>query len=89
MLQEFCTVRSIVGRDSQPLLKETEAMFASVWALEGVTPKFPKHYPCSALLGCVDVVDCLTVRLNPAADSVMREFQAEFVIGVLIKSGEQ
>lgn len=44
------------------LVKETEENFKQVWAIEGVCPVFPKHYPTSALLGCVDIHDCLRVK---------------------------
>ena len=47
---------------SWPVLQETEENFARFWAMEGATPVFPRHYQTSALIGCVDIVDCLKVR---------------------------
>ena len=44
------------------VLQETEENFARFWAMEGATPVFPQHYQTSALIGCVDIVDCLKVR---------------------------
>lgn len=46
-------------------LQEIEEQYRHVWALEGVEPKFPQHYPKSVLLGCVDLADCLPVILLP------------------------
>ena len=44
------------------VLQETEENFARFWAMEGATPTFPQHYQTSALIGCVDIIDCLKVR---------------------------
>ncbi len=42
-------------------VQELEAFYHSVHALDGIQPAFPAAYPTSMLLGCVEVVDCLTV----------------------------
>ena len=42
-------------------MQDTEDSYRQFWALEGVEPVFPKHYPTSCLLGCVDIHDCLRV----------------------------
>ena len=33
-----------------------EEMYKELFALDDVIPKFPKHYPKSCLLGCIDVI---------------------------------
>lgn len=42
------------------LVQELEKFYTEVHAAEGRTPEFPKSYPTSALLGTVDVFDCVT-----------------------------
>jgi hypothetical protein len=42
-------------------MQETEENFSKFWAMEGAAPIFPKYYPTSALLGCVEILDCLKV----------------------------
>uniref|UniRef100_A0A0D9W1N4 ASCH domain-containing protein n=1 Tax=Leersia perrieri TaxID=77586 RepID=A0A0D9W1N4_9ORYZ len=38
-----------------------EAFYTEIYAVDGITDiTFPQHYPVSRLLGCVDVVGCLT-----------------------------
>ncbi|KAK6160741.1 hypothetical protein DH2020_004122 [Rehmannia glutinosa] len=38
-----------------------EDFYREIYAMNGVTDlKFPEHYPVSRLLGCVDVVGCVT-----------------------------
>ena len=51
------------------MLQELEAFFAQVHAAEGrdVKPHLPPSYPPGVLLGCVDVVDCLSVSCQVEA----------------------
>ncbi len=42
-------------------VQEVEESFGEFWAMEGAQPFFPKHYPTSCLLGCVEIHDCLRV----------------------------
>lgn len=44
-------------------MQEMEGFYREIHALEGNTPAFPQHYPKGVLLGCVHVVDCVTVCL--------------------------
>ncbi|KAL0366945.1 UNVERIFIED_CONTAM: hypothetical protein Sradi_3584600 [Sesamum radiatum] len=38
-----------------------EDFYREIYAMNGITDvKFPEHYPVSRLLGCVDVVGCVT-----------------------------
>lgn len=42
-------------------IKAMEYFYKEIYALNGITDiKFPEHYPVSRLLGCVEVVGCLT-----------------------------
>ncbi|KAK6645801.1 hypothetical protein PHAVU_L001688 [Phaseolus vulgaris] len=42
-------------------IKAMEYFYREIYALNGVTDiQFPQHYPVSRLLGCVEVVGCLT-----------------------------
>ncbi|XP_027366904.1 uncharacterized protein LOC113873118 [Abrus precatorius] len=42
-------------------IKAMEYFYKEIYALNGVTDiQFPQHYPVSRLLGCVEVVGCLT-----------------------------
>ncbi|KAK7278233.1 hypothetical protein RJT34_23259 [Clitoria ternatea] len=42
-------------------IKAMEYFYKEIYALDGITDiKFPQHYPVSRLLGCVEVVGCLT-----------------------------
>ncbi|CAI9277682.1 unnamed protein product [Lactuca saligna] len=42
-------------------IKAMEDFYRQLYALDGVTDlKFPEHYPVSRLLGCVEVVGCVT-----------------------------
>jgi hypothetical protein len=48
-------------------MQELEAFYRSVHALAGADAlALPAHYPTSALLGAVTLVDCLPVRRRPA-----------------------
>ncbi|XP_042061661.1 activating signal cointegrator 1-like [Salvia splendens] len=50
------------GKVPEPeTVKAMEEFYREIYKLNGVTDiKFPEHYPVSRLLGCVDVVGCLT-----------------------------
>ncbi|KAG8373164.1 hypothetical protein BUALT_Bualt12G0142600 [Buddleja alternifolia] len=42
-------------------IKAMEDFYREIYAMNGITDvKFPEHYPVSRLLGCVDVVGCVT-----------------------------
>ncbi len=42
-------------------MQELETFYGGLHAMEGSSPAFPTDYPTSVLLGCVEVVNCLTV----------------------------
>ena len=44
------------------IVQELEAFYRRVYSLEDKVPTFPKNYPTSALVGCVDIVDIVQVR---------------------------
>ncbi len=44
-------------------LQELEQFYREVHALEGKDPKFPVSYPTSALLGTVNVINCVEARV--------------------------
>lgn len=50
------------GKVPEPeTIKAMEDFYRQLYALDGVTDlKFPEHYPVSRLLGCVEVVGCVT-----------------------------
>ncbi|KZV26544.1 activating signal cointegrator 1-like [Dorcoceras hygrometricum] len=42
-------------------IKAMEDFYREIYAMDGITDiKFPEHYPVSRLLGCVEVVGCVT-----------------------------
>lgn len=45
---------------SNPPPQAAEGLYRAIYSLEGAYPAFPEHYPTSALLGCVEVVGCLS-----------------------------
>ncbi|CAM6119212.1 unnamed protein product [Calypogeia fissa] len=60
-----------------------EEFYRDAYALDGVTDiVFPKHYPTSVLLGCVDVVGCLykeeVEKWDAVSAGVRMEAQTEF-----------
>lgn len=44
-------------------LQELEQFYREVHALDGKDPKFPVSYPTSALLGTVNVINCVEARI--------------------------
>ncbi|CAI9118197.1 OLC1v1019731C1 [Oldenlandia corymbosa var. corymbosa] len=45
----------------QETIKAMEDFYREIYAVDGITDiKFPEHYPTSRLLGCVEVVGCVT-----------------------------
>ncbi|CAD7700156.1 unnamed protein product [Ostreobium quekettii] len=40
-------------------VREVEALYRTIYEMEGKTVRFPESYPSGVLLGCVEVVDCL------------------------------
>ncbi|GER41581.1 activating signal cointegrator-related family protein [Striga asiatica] len=50
------------GKIPEPeTIKAMEDFYREIYAMDGVTDlKFPEHYPVSRLIGCVDVVGCVT-----------------------------
>jgi len=62
-----CKVCVAASRHTICCMQELEAFYRSVHALAGVDAlALPRHYPTSALLGAVTLVDCLPVRHRPA-----------------------
>ncbi|KAK9809140.1 hypothetical protein WJX72_010006 [[Myrmecia] bisecta] len=52
-------IHSTTRRPTSEEVQELEDFYRMVHRQEGREPVFPKRYPTSVLLGCVDVVDCL------------------------------
>ena len=54
-------------------LQELEQFYRDVHGMEGNEPAFPTIYPTSALLGTVDVIDCVKVSepCHPACDTLL------------------
>ena len=48
--------------DSTMASQELEHFYAAVHGEEGHLPSFPPSYPQSALLGAVEIIDCVEVR---------------------------
>lgn len=64
-----CDIQVLPGFSSQGLAifrfaQELETQYTQIFALEGTVPVFPQTYPPGVLLGCVEVVDCLSVGPN-------------------------
>ncbi|EPS69256.1 hypothetical protein M569_05514, partial [Genlisea aurea] len=64
-------------------IKAMEQFYREIYALDGITDlKFPEHYPVSRLLGCVDVVGCVSreelVKWEAVPRSVRLEGQTRF-----------
>ena len=53
----FLWIAATAKPPSEQDIAGVEGMYKALYGPESVT--FPKHYPTSCLLGCVDVVDCL------------------------------
>ncbi|KAL6503506.1 hypothetical protein OROGR_025429 [Orobanche gracilis] len=72
------------GKVPEPeTIKAMEDFYREIYALNGVTDvKFPDHYPVSRLLGCVNVVGCVTceelVNWEAIPPSVRVEGQTPF-----------
>lgn len=63
VLQAFKRVMcSAVADTSFEVLQDAEAVYRKLWSLEGKIPVFPTDYRPSTLLGCVEIVDSLSVR---------------------------
>ncbi|KAE8720934.1 hypothetical protein F3Y22_tig00017934pilonHSYRG00008 [Hibiscus syriacus] len=64
-------------------IKAMEDFYREIYAVNGITDiKFPEHYPVSRLLGCVEVVGCLTceelVQWEALPEGVRLEGQTDF-----------
>ncbi|CAN4091140.1 unnamed protein product [Withania somnifera] len=64
-------------------IKAMEDFYREIYAVNGVTDlKFPEHYPVSRLLGCVEVVGCITceelVNWDQIPEGVRLEGQTKF-----------
>lgn len=64
-------------------IKAMEDFYREIYAVNGVTDlKFPEHYPVSRLLGCVEVVGCVTcdelVNWDQIPEGVRLEGQTKF-----------
>ncbi|XP_039027798.1 uncharacterized protein LOC120161651 [Hibiscus syriacus] len=64
-------------------IKAMEDFYREIHAVNGITDiKFPEHYPVSRLLGCVEVVGCLTceelVQWEALPEGVRLEGQTDF-----------
>jgi hypothetical protein len=59
-----------------------EEMYTELFALDDVQPSFPKHYPKSSLLGCIDLVKVVSqdhFQSLPLRDSVKGESSSPYV----------
>ncbi|KAH0640423.1 hypothetical protein KY285_037009 [Solanum tuberosum] len=64
-------------------IKAMEDFYREIYAVNGITDlKFPEHYPVSRLLGCVEVVGCVTcdelVNWDQIPEGVRLEGQTKF-----------
>lgn len=64
-------------------IKAMEDFYREIYAVDGITDlKFPEHYPVSRLLGCVEVVGCVTceelVNWDQVPEGVRLEGQTKF-----------
>lgn len=64
-------------------IKAMEAFYREIYALDGITDiQFPQHYPVSRLIGCVDVVGCVSCdelkNWEALSQGVRLEGQTEF-----------
>ncbi|KAK4361536.1 hypothetical protein RND71_020488 [Anisodus tanguticus] len=64
-------------------IKAMEDFYREIYAVNGITDlKFPEHYPTSRLLGCVEVVGCVTcdelVNWDQIPEGVRLEGQTKF-----------
>lgn len=64
-------------------IKAMEDFYREIYAVDGITDlKFPEHYPVSRLLGCVEVVGCVTceelVNWDQIPEGVRLEGQTKF-----------
>ncbi|XP_059650872.1 uncharacterized protein LOC132297049 isoform X1 [Cornus florida] len=64
-------------------IKAMEDFYREIYAVNGITDlKFPEHYPISRLLGCVEVVGCVTreevVCWEEVPEGVRLEGQTDF-----------
>ncbi|CAK9160050.1 unnamed protein product [Ilex paraguariensis] len=64
-------------------IKAMEDFYREIYAVDGITDlKFPEHYPISRLIGCVEVVGCVTreelVCWEEVSDGVRLEGQTDF-----------
>ncbi|XP_057959519.1 uncharacterized protein LOC131151993 [Malania oleifera] len=64
-------------------IKAMEDFYREIYAVDGITDlKFPEHYPVSRLLGCVNVVGCVTrdelVCWDGVPEGVRLEGQTDF-----------
>ncbi|KAH6778029.1 RNA-binding ASCH domain protein [Perilla frutescens var. hirtella] len=72
------------GKVPEPeTIKAMEDFYREIYTMNGITDiKFPDHYPVSRLLGCVDVVGCVTceelVNWDAMPASVRLEGQTAF-----------
>ena len=53
-------IHSAAKEPTEEDIKSREDHYTAVYAMDGVEVEFPKHYPVSALLGCVEVVGVVT-----------------------------
>ncbi|KAI5649530.1 hypothetical protein M9H77_35535 [Catharanthus roseus] len=64
-------------------IKAMEDFYREIYAVNGITDiKFPEHYPVSRLLGCVEVVGCVTreelISWKEVPEAVRLEGQTDF-----------
>ncbi|KAL4323512.1 hypothetical protein GQ457_11G015260 [Hibiscus cannabinus] len=64
-------------------IKAMEDFYREIYAVNGISDiKFPEHYPVSRLLGCVEVVGCLTceelIQWEALPEGVRLEGQTDF-----------
>eukprot|EP00937_MAST-01D_sp_MAST-1D-sp2_P004223 g4223.t1 len=65
-------------------LRSCEEQYRALYSMDGIAPEdiaFPQRYPVSCLLGCVDLVDCVSQgelqAMQPLSDSLRAESESE------------
>lgn len=64
---------------TQMEIDELESMYCDVYGLSHDEVPFPKNYPTSALLGCVDVVECLSNEEYRAQNDSREENSSSYI----------
>lgn len=74
-------ILEIAAKEPSPeIIAACENKYREIYNQHDCSVEFPKHYPTSALIGCVDIVDVLSAseaRAVPLPDTVMQHHRSE------------